>query len=54
MTSQPCLQTIAIHILANKSRSKGNQAMKTCELLEYNLRNIFLEKSQTKNHIPLD
>ena len=36
MTLQPGLQTIAIHILANISQSKGNQAMKSSQLLEYN------------------
>ena len=30
------------------SRSKGNQALKFGELIEYNMRNIFLEKSYTK------
>ena len=48
MTSQPGYQTIAIHIFTNKSRSKENQAMETGELLEYNLRNNFLEKLHTK------
>ena len=47
MTSQPGQQTTAIHILTNISRSKGNQAMKLDQLIEYNLRNIFLEKSYT-------
>ena len=46
MTSHSGSQTIAIHILTK--RSKDNQAMKTGHLLEYNLRNIFLEKSYTK------
>ena len=36
MTSQPGLQTIAIHILSNISRSKGNQTMKFGQLIEYN------------------
>ena len=36
MTSQPGLQTIAIHILPNISRSKGNQTMKLGQLIEYN------------------
>ena len=36
MTSQPCLQTIAINILPNISQSKGNQAMKCGQLIEYN------------------
>ena len=45
MTSQPWKQTIAIHILTNNSRSKGNQTMKFGQLIEHNMRNIFLEKS---------
>ena len=36
MTSQPCLQTIAIHIVPNISRSKNNQTMKLGQLTEYN------------------
>ena len=48
MTSQPGLQTIAMHIFTNISRSKGNQAMKFGQLIEYNMRNTFLEKSYTK------
>ena len=44
MTSQPGQQTIAIHTLTNISRSKGNQAMKFGQLIEYNTRNIFNEK----------
>ena len=48
MTSQPGKQTIAIHILPNISRSKGNQTMKFGQLIEYNMRNIFLEKPYTK------
>ena len=44
MMSQPGLQTIAIHILPNISQSKGNQAMKFGQLIEYNKRNIFLQK----------
>ena len=38
----------AIYILTNISRSKGNQAMKFSQLIEYNMKNIFLEKSYTK------
>ena len=30
------------------SRSKGNQTMKFGQLMEYNMRSIFLEKSYTK------
>ena len=46
--SQPGSQTIAIYILINISRSKGNQTMKCGQLIEYNMRNIFLEKSYAK------
>ena len=42
MTSQPGQQTIAIHILPNISRSKGNQAMKFGQVIEDNKTNIFL------------
>ena len=48
MTSQPGKQIIAIHILPNMSRSNGNQAMKFGQLIEYNTRNIFIEKSYAK------
>ena len=48
MTSQPGSQTITIHILPNISRSKDNQTMKFGQLIEYNMRNIFAEKSYTK------
>ena len=48
ITSQPGWQTIAIHILTNISRSKGNQSKKFGQLIEYNLKNIFLEKSYAK------
>ena len=36
-----------MHVLFNVSRGKGNQAMKFGKLIEYNKRNIFLEKSYT-------
>ena len=36
MTSKPGKQTIAIHILPNISRSKGNETMEFCQLIEYN------------------
>ena len=48
MTSQPGLQTTAIHILPNVSRSKDNQTMKFDQLIEYKMRNTFVEKSYTK------
>ena len=51
MTSQSGKQTIAIHILPNMSRSKGNQTMKFGQLIEYKMRNIFLEKSYTNRWV---
>ena len=45
MTSQLDCQTIAIHIFPNISRSKDNQTMTFSQLIENNMRNIFLEKS---------
>ena len=48
MTSQPGKQTIAIHILPYISRSKDNQTVKFGQLIEYNMRKIFLEKSYPK------
>ena len=48
MTSQPGYQTIVIHIFPNISRSKDNQTMKFSQLIEYNIKNIFLKKSYTK------
>ena len=37
-----------MHILPNISRSNGNKTMKFGQLIEYNFRNIFVEKSYTK------
>ena len=48
MTSQSEKQTVAIYILPNISKSKGSQKMKFGQLIEYNMRKIFLEKSYTK------
>ena len=48
MTSQPGQQTVAIHIFPNISRSKGNQTVKFGQLIECNMRNIFLEKTYAK------
>ena len=48
MTSQPGEQTIATLIFINISRSKGIQPMKFGQLIEYNTRKNFLEKSYTK------
>ena len=44
MTSQSGLQTIAIHMMPNISQSKGNQAMKFGQVIEYNKIDIFLQK----------
>ena len=49
MMSQPEKQTIVIHILTNISRSKSNHTIKFDKLIEYNMRNIFLEKITQKN-----
>ena len=48
MTTKPGLQTIAIHILPNISKSKGNQTMKFGQLIEYNKR-IFFFKNYADN-----
>ena len=44
MTSQPASQTIAIHIFPDISQNKDNQIMKFGQLIEYDKRNIFLQK----------
>ena len=44
LTSQPGLQKIAIQIFPNISQNKGNQTIKFGQLIEYNKRNIFLQK----------
>ena len=44
MTSQSGLQTVAIHILSNISQGKDSQTMKFGQLIEYNKRNIFVQK----------
>lgn len=41
-------QIITKHKLYNTGRSKGNQAMKFGQLIEYNMSNVFLEKPYTK------
>ena len=48
MTSQAGQQIIAIHILPYISKSKDNQTTtKFGQLIEYNMRNIFLDKLYT-------
>ena len=44
MTSQPGLQTIAIHILHKISQSNGNQTVKFGQLIEYDRINILPQK----------
>ena len=44
MTSQPGLQTIAIHLLPNISQSKGNQTMKFGQLMNITTEIFFLRK----------
>ena len=48
MTSQPEKHMTAIHKLFNISRSKYNQTMKFGQFIEYNMRNIFLERLCSK------
>ena len=48
MTSEPWKQTIGMHIPSNISGSQDNQTWKFGQLIEYNMRNIFLEKSFIK------
>ena len=45
---QPGQQTIIMHMLPNILRSTGNQTMKFGQLIEYNMRNVFL-KNNTEN-----
>ena len=48
MTSSTGKLIITINISSNVSKSKSNQTMKLTQLMEYKMRNIFLEKSCTK------
>ena len=47
LTSQPGKKIIAIHTLPNVC-SKGNEAMEYGQFIEYNIGNIFLQKSCRK------
>ena len=44
MTSKPGKLTIAIQILSNISRNKGNQTINFSQSIEYNMTYIFLDK----------
>ena len=46
--SQAGGQTITIRIFLNILRGKGNQTMKSGQLIEYNKKTIFLQKSRKK------
>ena len=48
MKPQTRQQIITIQISSNISRSKGNQTKKIDHLIEFNMSEIFLEKSCTK------
>ena len=48
MTSQPGLQTIAMHILPNISQSEGNQTIKFGQLMNIT-REIFSYKNYAEN-----
>ena len=50
MTSQPGLQTIAIHILPNISQPKGNQTMKFGQLIKYN--KIKIKNKEARRLVP--
>ena len=50
MTSQTEKQTITIYILPNISGNKGNQITNFGQLIEFNMRNIFL-KNHTQNAV---
>ena len=46
MTSQSGQKTTAIHIVPNISRRKSNQKMELGQSIDYNMWNIFFEKSK--------
>ena len=48
LTSQTRQQIVTINILPYISRSKNNQAMKFGPLIEFTMKNIFLQKSCRK------
>ena len=44
MTSQPGLQTVAVHILPNISQTKGNQIITFGQLIKYNFFSKIMQK----------
>ena len=47
MASSTGKQIIAMQTLPNTSKSKYNQTISFSQLIEYNMKNIFLQKSHT-------
>ena len=45
MTLQPGKQAIEIHRLPNMSKGKDNQRIKFGQFIEYNMGNIFVQRS---------
>ena len=48
MTSQTEHRIITTYLLLNISRTKDNQQITFCQLIEYKTRTTFIEKSNTK------
>ena len=48
MTTQPGKQVIAVHILSNISKSKGDETKKCGQLIEYNMKKHFSSKTMHK------
>ena len=48
MTPQTGTQAIKINILSDTSKSRSNQTMKLGQLIEYNVRKYFFQKSSRK------
>ena len=48
MTLQTETQRVVINLLPNTSKSKSNQTMKFGQSIEYNVKNIFLQKLSRK------
>ena len=48
MTFWSCRKSTRLHIFPKFSKSKGKQAMRFGQLIEYNMRNIFFDRSYRK------
>ena len=53
MLSETGKQIIALHMLCNISRNKGNQAIKSGQLVKHNVRNIFLQNYAKNEEVRL-